>query len=175
MKEGLYIEELKILSADSLFNISKIEWWLLKHLDNYNKSKQIHFSKHQYEIDGEVLRLPGDFGCPSSEENFIDVYDSLNALTKLHRNEKYFKQEMAIYKDIKNEPLKVKQWIEKNEKLEIMDYSCFLINYLDYDINDNEYHLRVFFLEDNALKVFVDREDFKHTIGFLEVFNEIYW
>ncbi len=169
------INELNSLSADSVFRIARIEWWLLKYQDNYKKAKQIQYSKHLYEIEGETVRLPDNFDNPSPEEKFINVYDSLYKLTKLHRKEDYFKQEMAIYKDIVNEPLKVKRWIKKNEKLGAEDYVCFLIDYLDYDINDNKYHLSVFFLENEELNVFVDREDFKHTIGFLEVFNDLYW
>jgi len=163
------------LIIDNIYHIPKIEWWLLKNETLYVQIKRINDSKHLYEIDDSIVRLPNNIGNPTSDEKFIDVYESLDVLTKLHRNEKYFKQEMAIYDRIKNEPQKVKQWLKKNEKLGTEDYVTFLIDYLDYDPNDNEYHLNVFFLKDDKLEVYVDREDFKHTIEFIETFNDHYW
>ena len=169
------IEELKSLSNDSIFSIDKIEWWLLKHETFYKQTKRINDSKHLYEIDDRIVRLPDNIGNPSDEEKFIDVYESLNNLSQLHRNESYFKQEMAIYDRIKNKPQKVKQWLKKNEKLGTEDYVTFLIDYLDYLGGDNEYHLNVFFLKNDNLDFYVDREDFKYTIRFLETFTELYW
>ncbi len=171
----VYIKELKSLSTDSVFRIARIERWLLKNQESYYKTKQISNLNHLYEIEGETIMLPDNFNNPIPKERFINAYDSLNKLTQLHRKEDYYKQEMAIYKDIKNDPLKLKQWIKKNEKSGAEDYVCFLTDYLDYDTNNNEYHLSVFFLGNEELNVFVDREDFKHTIGFLEVFNDLYW
>jgi hypothetical protein len=169
------IEGLKSLSNDSIFKISKIEWWLLKHETLYKQTKKINDYKNLYEINDRIVRLPDNIGNSTSDEKFIDVYESLDVLTKLHRNEDYLKQEMAIYNMIKDEPLKVKHWLKKNEKLGAEDYVTFLIDYLDYDPNDNEYHLKVFFLKNDKLEVYVDRQDFKYTIEFLEVFNALYW
>jgi len=170
-----FISELKSLSSDGIFNIDKIEWWLLKYEKLYVKSKQHNQSEHLYKIDGKEVRLPDNIGNPTDEEKFIDVYERLDNLTKLHRNEDYFKQEMAIYNGIKNEPQKVKHWLNKNEKFGSDDYVCFLTDYLDYDTDDKVYHLGVFFLKDEELEVYVDRDDFKYTIEFLEIFNELYW
>lgn len=169
------LNELKTLSSDSLFSIDKIEWWLLKHEKFYVKSKQHNLSEYLYKIDGKEVRLPDNIGNPTDEEKFIDVYESLDNLSKFHRNEEYFKQEMAIYKELKNEPQKVKQWLKKNEKLGFDDYVCFLTDYLDYDTDDKVYHLSIFFLNNEEFEVYVDRDDFKYTIEFLEIFNGLYW
>ncbi|WP_282136019.1 hypothetical protein [Seonamhaeicola maritimus] len=170
-----YINELQSLSSDSIFSIAQIEWWLLKHEGDYHKAKHINDSKYLYEIEGRIVRLPDSFGNPTNEEKFIDVYKRLNDLTQLHRNESYFKQEMAIYHNLKDKPEKVKQWLEKNERFGADTYVTFLIDYLDYDINDEEYHLKVFFLNNEELDVYVNREDFKYTLEFLQKFNELYW
>lgn len=169
------IQELESLSSDSIFSISKIEWWLLKYKDEYLKAKQMNSSRHLYKIDWRVVRLPDNIGNPTDEEKFIDVYESLDNLSKLHRNENYYKQEMAIYKGIENEPFKVKQWLKKNEKLGAEDYVCFLTDYLDYDTDVKVNHLSIFFLNNEELEVYVDKDNFKYTIEFLETFNKLYW
>ena len=51
----------------------------------------------------------------------------------------------------------------------------FLTDYLDYDTDDKVYHLSIFFLNNEELEVYVDRDDFKYTLEFLETFNELYW
>lgn len=170
-----YKKELLNLSSVSVFRIAQIEWWLLKYEGEYKRIHQIEQSKYLYEIDGEVVRLPDYIGCRTDEEKFIDTYQRLDELTQLHKNEEYFKQEMAIYQKVKNNPDLVQDWLKKNEQFGTKDYILFLTEYLDYIIDNTEYHLKVFFLGDKELEVYVDREDFKYTIEFLEAFNDIYW
>ena len=52
---------------------------------------------------------------------------------------------------------------------------CFLLDYLNYDEDEKVNHLSVFVPSLKDLDIFVDRQDFKFTIEFLEIFNEIYW
>lgn len=163
------------ISIDGICKMPQIEWWLLKHHDKYRQIHEIESKKFWFSIDGENVRLPPSFNKPSRNEKFLNIYDTLNRLSNYHRNENYFKQEIAIYKEINDKPEKVNQWLLKNEKLGSQDYVSFLLDYLDYDTEDHVHHLNIFFLEDKDLKVFVEREDFKFTIEFLEIFDELYW
>lgn len=49
------------------------------------------------------------------------------------------------------------------------------MDYLDYDENNEEEHLKLFLLELSELEIYIDRQDFKNTIDFLEIFIELYW
>ncbi len=167
--------EFEELVEGNLYTISITNKWLEKYRKYYKRVHDINQAFHLYEIDGKVIRLPPMYEPPTVDEKFLNLYKELDKISKFQLKEDYFKQEMAIYKEIKSYPQKVKQWVKKNEKLGSKDYACFLIDYLDYDTDDKVYHLSVFFLEDDELEVFVDRDDFKYTIEFLEIFNELYW
>ena len=53
--------------------------------------------------------------------------------------------------------------------------SVFFIDYLDYDENEQEEYLSVYVSSVKELNIFIDRQDFRNTIDFLEIFNELYW
>lgn len=153
--------------------IAKVEWWLLKHSDYYKKISEIVFSKHLYTLcDGSSIRLP-TFEEPNDPEKFLDVYKALDTVCELHRNEKYFEQELIEYNKIKDSQFDVKNWVSKNEVLGAEKYVCFLVDYLDY--TENAKHLNIYIHSSKELEIYIDREDFRNTIGFLEIFNELYW
>ena len=176
MKEkSTCLDELMSLSSDGIYRMSKIEWWLLKNHEFYKHIKDIESRKHWYNIDGRNVRLP-DFGDPSKEEKFLNIYEVLEITSDFHRNENYFQQEMAIYKKIQNSPQEVLEWLAKNEELGVEKYVCFLLDYFgDEDELEKEIHLKPFFLQDKQRQVFIDRKDFRHTIEFLHIFNHTYW
>lgn len=62
---------------------------------------------------------------------------------------------MAIYKGIKNQSEKVKEWLAKNEHLGAKKYFMFSL--------DNDYGISI------------DRNDFRYTIEFTNIFNNLYW
>ncbi len=83
-------------------SISKIEWWLLTYSDFYKKTYAFVYSQHLFTIDdGSVIRLP-PFGKPTDKERFLDLYESLDKISELHRKEKYFEQEMVEYHKIED-------------------------------------------------------------------------
>lgn len=155
--------------------IDKIEWWLLKYTELFNKTYDFVYSQHLFtNDDGSVIRLP-PFGKPTDKEIFLDLYKSLDTISEFHRNEKYFKQEMVAYNKIKHSHSDLKNWITKNENFGAEKYVCFLIDYLDYDENNEEEHLNVYVHSLKEFEIYVDRQNFKNTIAFLERFNELYW
>ena len=169
------IQELFELGENWVFRMYKIQGWLISYSDLYKKTYDFVHSQHLYEdSDGSTIRLPL-CGEPTDEEIFINLYESLNEVLALHANETYFENEMVEYYKIKNSPSDIKTWIAKNEDLGAEQYVCFLIDHLDYDENGHEEHLIVYIHHLNEPQIFIDRQDFKNTIDFLEVFNELYW
>ena len=163
------------LGDSQIFRLHKIQSWLFKYSDLYKQTYDFVHSQHLYtDYDGSTIRLP-PCGLPTDEEIFINLYTSLNEVLELHANETYFEKEMVEYYKIKNSPSDIKTWIVKNEDLGADQYVCFLIDHLDYDENGHEEHLIVYIHHLKEPKIFIDRQDFKNTIAFLEVFNELYW
>ncbi|MDN3724804.1 hypothetical protein QRD02_10450 [Aequorivita sp. SDUM287046] len=163
------------LETQNVFSTSIIEWWLLKYSDFYKQTYGFVYSQHLFKMDdGSTVRLP-PFGKPTDEEKFIDLYQALDTISELHRNEKYFDLQMVEYHKIKDSQSDLKNWVAANENFGSEKYVCFLIDYLDYDENNKEEHLKIFLLESTDLEIYIDRQDFKNTIDFLETFNELYW
>lgn len=155
--------------------IDIIEWWLFKHSALYKKTYESVYNQHLFTTDDDsVIRLP-PFGKLTDQDFFLDLYEALDTISKFHRNEKYFKQEMVTYNKIKHSHSNLKNWIAKNEDFGAEKYVSFLIDYLDYDENDEEEHLSVYVHSLKELEIYVDRHNFKNTIDFLEKFNELYW
>ncbi|WP_418637842.1 hypothetical protein [Winogradskyella sp.] len=158
---------------DQPLSIAKVEWWLLKYSDFYKKTSDIVYNQHFFTTDdGSVIRLP-PLGEPTDQEKFLDLYQALDTICEFHRNEKYFEQELTEYKKIKDSQSDLKKWIAKNEDLGTEKYVCFLVDYLDY--SENAKHLSVYVHSSKNLEIYIDQQDFKNTIEFLEIFNELYW
>ena len=153
--------------------ISKVEWWLLKYTDLYKKTSEFVYSQHLFKMDdGSIVRLP-PFGKPSDKDKFLDLYKALDTICEFHRNEKYFEQELKEYQKIKDSQSDLKKWVVKNEDLGAEKYVCFLVDYLDY--SENAEHLNIYVHSSKELEIYIDRQDFRNTIEFLEIFNELYW
>lgn len=169
------ILDLRKLSPSNIYQIPQIEWWLLKYSEIYNKTYDFVYSQHLFTTDdGSVIRLP-PFGEPTDQEKFLDLYKALDTICEFHRNEKYFEQELTEYQKIKDSQSDIKNWIAKNEKLGADKYVCFLIDYLDYDENNQEEHLNIYVSSLKELEIYINRKNFKNTIDFVEIFNELYW
>ena len=175
MNLNIIIAELAELSEVGKIKMPQIEWWLLKYSELYKITYGHVHSQHLFELeDGSIVRLP-PFGKPTDQEIFLDLYKALDTISEFHRNEKYFKQEMVTYNKIKHSHSDLKNWAVKNENLGADKYVCFLVHYLDYDENDQEEHLSVYVHSAEEIDIYIDRQDFKNTIDFLEIFNELYW
>jgi hypothetical protein len=107
------------------FSINKIEWWLLKYSDLSEKTYEFVHSEHLFTTDdGSIIRLP-PFGKPTDQDKFLDLYNALDTLSELHRNEIYFEKELVEYHLTKNSHSDLKNWVAKNEILGAEKYVCF--------------------------------------------------
>lgn len=170
------ILELESLSPDGIYSLAKIEWWLLKYSDEYKRIRKEESKHFLHSSNGDWVKLPDYIESRTPNEKFIHIYEELNEVSEYHQHEEYFRQEMAIYKEIRNSPDKVREWLAKNEYLGTEKYFMFSMDYFgDEDEMENEIHLQVNFSEDNQRVIFVDRSDFKYTIEFTNTFNNLYW
>ena len=149
-----YINELYSFS-DGIYSIATIKRWLLKYQVEYENIKEEESKRFMYFIDDNWVRLPDYYDSRTPNERFLKIYDTLNKITDFHKQENYFKQEMAIYKNIKNDHQKVKKWLAKNEHFGAEKYFSFSL--------------------ENDISINLDREDFKYTLEFIKTFDKTYW
>jgi len=169
------IENFLNLSTTSVFTINQIDLWLFQNSHPYKKIHNLFYKKYLFELeDGSKVRLPPVMK-KTDVEIFLNLYDSLNAISQFHKNEKYFEEQMARFKKVKNCETQLRDWIKSNEDIGSNHYACFLLDYLDYEEDEKVEHLNIYVLSAKHLEIYVDRKDFKHTIEFLETFNELYW
>lgn len=169
------IQDFKHINNEKILKVNIVEWWLLKYTQDYKETYDFIYSQHLFVLeDGSTVRLP-PLGKKTYDEKFLDLYKALDTISELHKNEIYFKQELNEYHKVKKNKSKLKNWLAKNEDYGADKYVCFLIDYLDYDANNNEEHLKVFVHSLDELEILIDRQEFINTIKFLEIFNELYW
>ena len=176
MKKNIkFIEDLNDLITDSFTTIAKIEWWLLKYYDHYKITERTENKNHLFDLeDGSKIRLPSIYNT-TEKDIFLSLYVALNELSKFHRFEGYFKEQMSEYKNIKSTGIGLQKWLSKNKKLGAEKFVCFLTDYLDYTKDEKIGYLNIYVYQAEKLDIYVDIVDFKNTIAFLETFNELYW
>jgi len=169
-----YLDDLKNLKLNEKISINKIEWWLLKYDNYYKEIYNNTYSQHLTKINEIDVRLP-TFQESSNEDKFLELYEALNRLSRLHKDEPYFRQEILKYNKIKNEEIEIKKWISKNEYFGSEKYVTFFLDYLDYKQNNDEIDLNIYIPSLKEFEIYVDAHYFKNTIKFLEIFNNLYW
>lgn len=166
------IQVLKEYSIEHIYSIDQIKYWLEQHDDLYEYAK-LNWNKGS--CFGE---LPCSHTLNNELSKFIDFYNALQRIVVFHEYESYFWLELEEYQLIKDNPLKLKDWVKRNERLGSEEFVCFFSSYLDYlDYSEPEtpYHLKVFISNFNEFDVYVDRKCFVNTIAFLEIFNKLFW
>ena len=166
MNNRSYIEDLVQFSP--IISIPELEWWLLKYSTYYDSI----LNQEQPGLEKKYNQLP-DVIRITEKEKFIEVFNELNSISIFHKREFFFKKELNSYHEIKNSKSKLREWVTKNENLGADEYATFIIDYLDY--SEGPKHLKIFIPSLNELDIYLNRENFKYTINFLEVFKELYW
>ncbi len=157
-------EVLEDLKKEGFYNVPKITWWILKYEDLYDYSYN-----HRH-----VNSCFDGMSCCCTDKNpemrFSSLYSSLEEVTDLHRHEKYFKEELSIFENLKDDYPALQQWLKKNETLGSRDFLLFWLEWLEEEkgiVNPFIMHWQDEFI--------FKAEEWKNTIRFCEVFNEIYW
>jgi hypothetical protein len=166
------LRELMALKENDILSMDKINWWLLKYYSDYKNTKGIEQNKFLYNVDSITMRLP-DKSHKNIDEIFIDTYEALDRLAFLHKNEDYFGMELEVFADVKNSEKGLKQWLKCNQTLGSEIYACFIIDYLDY--SEDSFHLNIFIPSNKEYEIYIDGNEFKYTVQFLEIFNGLYW
>jgi len=147
--------------------MNTIEWWLLKYSEVFLELEKREQSLYYNWLAG--VKTNPSLG--KHQLLFIDTYRALETVSEFHRNEAYFEDQLKAYKT--HYPVEVKEWVLKNEKIGSEIYACFLLDYLDY--SEDAEHLNVYVKDLGERSIFIKRSDFKYTLAFLDIFNNLYW
>ncbi|WP_026838879.1 hypothetical protein [Gillisia sp. JM1] len=150
------IRELLELRDNDKLEIKIINWWLLKYSDFYRQIEK-DYKNNFISLDKDQLLF----------ENF---YSALDTICSFHKYENYFSKEIDRLKGLNRKDLE--NWIVKNERLGSEIFVCFGLDYLDYCENPIDLNI---FIPKFRNQILVDREEFKNTIEFLDIFNTVYW
>lgn len=164
------IHSLLNLMHKGLITTPKIEWWLLKYYSLYKNLLDFAKNKKLNDSKNNVQRLPCTVKA-TKDEIFIDVYETLDEYSKIHKLEGYFKMEVDSYQNIKDSKEGIINWVKKNEKLGADQLSTFLMNLVDID--DNEKRIHVCWISN--IEIYVERKELKYLIQFSNIFYDLFW
>ena len=149
-----------------ILNVNSINEWLGENQDLYIK---INRSKELWKNKGG---LPNEIKI-TVEDKFLKIYQELSKLSKYHRLENYLKTQVLEYSKCNKSEKRLSEWISYNETLWLKNYSDFTIEYLDYDKCENKKHLLIYIPFLKEFNIYVDSRDFKNTISFIHIFENM--
>ncbi len=158
---GIAIKELNSLNSLEELTMSKISWWLLKYEDLFENCS---FSI----TPGE---LPPSEQLFSDKSKFKSIYEDLATLEKLKSRESIFQKRFELYKSIKNDPIKFKDWIDLNKQEALESHFELWFEWADHDPE----RIIPFILYWDHLNISIPISEFEYTLKVLEIFHDNYW
>ena len=179
---------------DKVYNISEVETWFGENWQKYNWVADLWRCKY---CSNRRRKLPCICIEPDEQWKFLKLYEALDELLRFHRKEAYFKNELIEYNEAKYSDINLKIWAAKNEKFGTDDCVSFSSRYLKEDVDcDKTRSIRVYGSSELELfvvntirekvgrggnktkldfEVFIQKQDFKNTIEFIKVFDDVFW
>ena len=158
------IEHLVLLKKDGFLSIPHLHWWLRTYKELYQ------YCKANWKNGSCFGELPDSYNLKGELSRFNDLYSALEKITDLYKYEKILKEEIRMLPTVLNDHPALIEWLKKNEKLGTDDFLMFWTEWLEEDNT-----LKPFILGWRKLNLKFKAEEWKHTINFLEEFNELYW
>ncbi|MEG2079575.1 hypothetical protein [Chryseobacterium sp.] len=166
MKNAL--NEILLTSNNKVLLVKNLKDWLSKYYDNYVQLLEYCECGSKYDD------LPCVCKRDNSNEEFMELYVSLKEIFEYSKFEEYARIEINNFKKLCNSDAKIKDWLIKSEEIAIQKLCLFLIDYLDYDIEEkNIFHLLAY--NKNGVEIFVDSCDFLNLINFKQLYDEMFY
>lgn len=158
-------EILQSLKIDNFYTVPKVTWWLLKYYDLYKYCKE---NWNNCSCFGE---LPCSHTLGSEENKFLDFYKSLEKVADLHKKEPYFREQLQLFEKVRNDSSALMKWLLHNAKLGSEEFLIFWVEWLEEEQNIVDPAINNW----KNIKIIFREEEWKHTIKFLKVFNDLFW
>jgi hypothetical protein len=155
-------EELMQLKKDDIFEMPKIEWWLLKYSDLY----KAHVKKNDPWYGASIF---------AKEHNpfnrFWQYWECLDEISKIYRLESYMKEQMKEYEAVKDDLYKLKDLMQRNELLCLNELLLFNTNYMDDEKEADHVSIRLRFDE----VLLINYQNFENINTFNQIFQKLFW
>lgn len=163
------LDELRELSADGIFRISMIEWWLLKYESSYEVGRDDWKCKlHLEDVDATCI-----CGVKPVGHVFVELYRILEDVCALRRLESRFSQEIEHYNSVKNNHGALREW-----EIGLEDWAgknCSLIQYKGINYFDNKPLLIVYQYHPSDFKIAIRKSELPFAIRFHQIWEQVYW
>ncbi len=159
------LEELRNLKKDGFYSVPKITWWAL----HYEELSSYSYKNRHTDSCFEGMSCSCSLDSP--ESRFSDLHSELKEIIDLYQYEDYFKEELEVLQQVREDHSALMRWLKKNEKLGTEDFILFWTEWHEEELNI----LKPFILDWQDLKIKFKGEEWKNSIRFCEVFNELYY
>ena len=170
------IQKLLKFAENDIFEIIYVQSWLSGNERMYLEMAKPYLVVCNYRPKTErydVFWVEPDV-YPSKAHDFLKVYKALKDINIKHMKESYFEEEMTNYrKEIMCSREKKYDWLKKNEELGMKISLEVIVEGRGHPNNPD--HLCLIDHPDYSFKIYIDKEDFKHTIDFAETFWKEYF
>jgi hypothetical protein len=141
------IIELGSLSDNSIFKKDKIEWWLHKYAEYYN---------HYYE--------------ENRNRSGMKITHRADASTQTKQF--YFKEELEVYNNLKNNVKEVNSWLEAHKLGKRQKYQEF-VSLFQNTSTLSGYGFELFEPYNLPFKITLDELEFEYTLQFLKILDSV--
>jgi len=156
------IDGLKRLLDNKFISLAKIEWWLLKYVSAYQ------------DVISIIEAISPDYVFPSIGDRYAlefqlkDLYELLEEVSVCHRNEAYFKKQLALYDEVSNNVTELSSWLESHK----LTASEEQIRFLDFFADNRElsgYRSKVIMPSNLDFSIRINLIEFEYTLRFLDI------
>ncbi|WP_298767339.1 DUF3127 domain-containing protein [uncultured Polaribacter sp.] len=159
------IIELENLSDKGIYKRDKIEWWLMKHENEYQTLLRF------FDELKSIVKSPRNLTKYAKQSQFLDMYEVLLKVTAFYRNEVYFKEQIEVYDLVKKDIDQLNNWLEIHKTDKKHQYEEFVSLFQDNSLISN-YNLTLLYPLSLPLKVKLDELDFYNVLKFLEILEK---
>lgn len=173
------IIELRNLGDKFMYSIDQISWWLLKYGDLYKDVAKAHYQLCDICLGWEAENLP--INCLSKPDycnkkpeyqKFIKFYNELDVVTELHKLEDSCNMAYDEYMTLNCIDEDLRDWVVKHYDV-YYKIGSYLYTFLFFNSKDVK-TLHIAEAPDESFGVTVKEEDFKNSIRFYDVYEDLY-
>ena len=160
---------LEELSLNKVQSIVDVKIWVKNYANDYTQALKTWNCK----ICPTDIGLPCICKEPDAELRFINLYKLFLEVIEYHKYESVAQVQLKLLKDNR---ISIDNWVKQNETIASEELVLFIPTYLDYGTDENKvHHLLISKYGKNNCNMFLDRNEFRNIIEFIEIFDKHFY
>lgn len=165
---------LEIENDNNIYPIKKLKKWRDEHHEYFDNLHEYFDKNDLWKIDIGLDKYNQPLSIPvfcdlSEEETSLWLFNQINRVVNFFEVDiDECKKKMDEFYRINLSKKEIEKWFSKNTDFEKYIQSDYINVYLNYS---NSYHFRLFILNPNNDRIFVDRNCFEDIIDFYEIMS----